>query len=226
MESQSANTDNTCTSNRETVVLYHGLGRTKYSMLPLVLRLRAGGFRVINIGYPSRRHTIERLAGILHEKLELSPVDSPGPLHFVTHSMGGILLRRYLKDHPEIRVGRVVMLAPPNSGSELVDFFGRTVLLRLIYGPAGCQLGTSATSAPNTLGPVDFELGVIAGNRTWNPLYSALIPGPDDGKVAVDRCRVEGMKDFTVVPHSHGFIMNSRRVAELVVNFLRHREFG
>jgi hypothetical protein len=98
-------------------------------------------------------------------------------------------------------------------------------MLRAVLGPAGSQLGTDSTAIPAQLGPVRFSLGIIAGNRSLNPLYSWLIPGPDDGKVGVDRAKAEGAADFLVVPASHTFIMNRGDVAEEVVHFLRYGRF-
>ncbi|EDN65388.1 conserved hypothetical protein [Beggiatoa sp. PS] len=141
--------------------------------------------------------------------------------------MGGIITRFYLKENKIKNLGRVVMLSPPNQGSELTDSLKNNVniLFRFFTGPAGQQLGTEPSSIPNQLGPVNFELGVITGNATLNPLYSYLIPGEDDGKVSVERAKVKGMKDFLVVPHSHTFIMNSHEVREQIVYFLEYGQF-
>ena len=146
-------------------------------------------------------------------------------IHFVTHSMGGIVVRYYLKHHNLSRLGRVVMLSPPNRGTELVDFYKKGLLFQKTQGPAGLQLGTADGSLPLELGPVAFELGVIAGNRSFYPLNSALIPGPDDGIVSVQRTKVEGMTDFLLLPYSHPFIMQKEAVLEQVVHFLRQRKF-
>ena len=117
------------------------------------------------------------------------------------------------------------MLSPPNRGSELVDRFGQSVFFKSGYGPAGRQLGTGPDSLPNCLGPVDLEVGVIAGTRSLNPLYSYLIPGRDDGKVSVDRTRAAGMADFITVPHTHTFIMNSPEVIRQILYFLKNGRF-
>jgi len=145
-------------------------------------------------------------------------------LHFVTHSMGGIVVRRYLAEYSPAHAGRVVMLSPPSHGSEVIDAFADSPLLRLLLGPSGTGLGTDSASIPNRLGPARFDLGVITGNRTVNPINSWLIPGPDDGKVAVDRARVEGAA-FLVVPATHPFIMNRQDVAAEVLSFLRTGRF-
>jgi pimeloyl-ACP methyl ester carboxylesterase len=146
-------------------------------------------------------------------------------VHFVTHSMGGVLVRIYLNQRPHAHLGRVVMLSPPNQGSEIVDAFAASPLLRSVLGPAGLKLGTDPASIPSQLGPVRLELGIITGSRSMNALTSRLIPGPDDGKVGVDRAKVEGAADFMVVSATHTFIMNRKDVSEEVVHFLRHGRF-
>jgi hypothetical protein len=116
------------------------------------------------------------------------------------------------------------MLAPPNHGSEWVDELRGLALFRLA-GPAAAQLGTDPGSLPRSLGPVDYELGVLAGNRSFNPLGSWLIPGEDDGTVGVDSARIEGMSDFRVVPSTHTWILHSPRALAEVSHFLAHGAF-
>ena len=207
------------------VILLHGLGRTHRSMHALEERLAGEGFQVINLDYPSRQYSIEQLAGILKQRIEQNCTAEEKRIHFVTHSMGGMILRSYVQQNRPERLGRVVMLCPPGSGSELVDIAGANWLFEWLNGPAGSQLGTDSSSFPQRLGPVDFELGVIAGDKSLNPLYSLLIPGKDDGKVSVDRAKVAGMADFLVLPHSHTFIMSSPETAKQVVYFLRNGRF-
>ena len=153
-------------------------------MQPLASYLEDRGYRVVNIGYPSTEHPVEWLTGYVAGKIEQYPQTQGARLHFVGHSLGGIVAHSYLKTSRPPNLGRVVMLGPPNGGSEIVDALGGTWLFRKIYGPAGRQLGTGTGSAPNRLGPVDFELGVIAGSRSLNPLFSLLIPGPRMARVA------------------------------------------
>jgi len=146
-------------------------------------------------------------------------------VHFVTHSLGGVVVRSYLSGGVEPHEGRVVMLSPPNQGSEIVDAFSDSPLLMSLLGPAGAQLGTDSASISRRLGPVRFALGIIAGDRSVLPLGSWLIPGPDDGLVGVDQTRVAGASDFMVVPATHTFIMNRSDVAEAVVAFLNTGQF-
>lgn len=210
---------------QEQVFFLHGLGRSSASMFLLKHRLEGQGFEVISNSYASTDAGIEAHVEWLDEQLSLyCPVDSTS-LHFVTHSLGGIVLRAYLKHHELPNLGRVVMLAPPSQGSELADALKNWEVYRMTAGPSGQEIGTDENSVPNLLGPVEFELGIIAGERSLNPLYSHIIPGPDDGKVSVARARVEGMSDFILVNHSHTFIMNSSDVGEQVVAFLRTGAF-
>ena len=211
--------------NGETVVLLHGLARGSRSMEPMAQHLRERGYTVINHDYPSRHHTIEKLIDLSITPLMESPeITSADKLHFITHSMGGILVRTYLKKTKPANLGRVVMLGPPNGGSQVVDRIGHWSLFASINGPAGQQLGTDGI--PASLGPVDFPLGIIAGNRSINWINSSMIPGPDDGKVSVEGTKVEGMTDHTVVHYTHPLMMRRKTVIKLTEHFLRSGSFG
>jgi len=211
--------------DRDTVVLVHGLGRTPASMVVLRTRLKRAGFRVVNFGYPSTSEEIEVLVDRLEREVATFREDAEGVLHFVTHSMGGVLVRSYLEREPGELSGRVVMLSPPSQGSEIVDAFADSRLLRAVVGPAGARLGTDARGIAQQLGPIDFSLGIIAGDKSINPIGSWLFGGPNDGKVSVARARLDGAADFLVLPATHTFIMNRGDVAEQVVHFLKEGAF-
>ncbi|KGD66486.1 hypothetical protein Y5S_00153 [Alcanivorax nanhaiticus] len=206
------------------VVLLHGLARTARAMKKMEKALVDHGYVVINQGYPSTRHDIPALAACTLPKA-LARCQGEGSIHFVTHSMGGLLLRYYLGQNAIPRLGRTVMLGPPNQGSEVVDRLGSWAPFRWVNGPAGSQMGTKRDSLPVQLGPVDFPLGVIAGSRTINFLLSTLLPGPNDGKVTVERTKIQGMQDHLVLPVTHPFMMRNDRVIEQVKMFLGSGSF-
>lgn len=187
--------------------------------------LKSEGYQVVNQGYDSRSKPIEELAPQTIDKA-LQRCDENQPISFVTHSMGGILVRYYLKHREIPNLNGVVMLAPPNAGSEVVDELGELTLFHWINGPAGTQLGTGKDELPKRLGPVSYKVGIIAGDYSFNPLLSTLIPGPDDGKVGIENTRLTGMTDHLVLPVSHIFIMNSNEVIRQTINFLRLGRFG
>jgi hypothetical protein len=213
-------------ADADTVILVHGLGRTPASMLVLQSRLAGDGYRVVNFGYPSRSETLEALTDSLRNAVHECCPKAGGTVHFVTHSMGGVLVRSYLAERREPFEGRVVMLSPPSQGSEIVDVYADSPLLRSMLGPSGVRLGTDSSGIASELGPVDFSLGIITGDRSINPIGSWLIPGPDDGKVSVARARLEGAADFIVVHATHTFIMNRSDVAEQVAHFLANGKFA
>ncbi len=214
-------------ASTDCVVLLHGLARTSGAMEALESSLIAENYRVINVDYPSREKTIEELAPeAISEGLNHCAAAKADVVHFVTHSMGGILVRYYLENYTIENLGRVVMIAPPNKGSEVVDNLANVPGFALVNGPAGLQLGTDDSSLPANLGPVSYPVGVIAGNRTFNPILSQFLPNPDDGKVSVESTKVEGMTDFIVVDVSHPFIMQDDTVIRHSITFLRTGSFS
>ena len=209
------------------VVLLHGLMRGPASMSKMQTELDEAGFFAVNIEYPSRDHSIEELAdmAVPDGLVACREHDGIERIHFVTHSLGGILVRQFLSTNDIPELGRVVMLGPPNQGS-LADEMVNVPGFDWINGPAGKQLGKGEESVPLKLGPADFELGIIAGNRTIDPITSAVLPNPDDGRVSVEDTKLEGMTDFVVVEHSHAFMMRMQRTIDLTIAFLKNGTFS
>ncbi len=203
-----------------TVVLLHGLARSSRSMSKMETALQAAGLSTCNIGYPSTRYPIETLAAqFVVPKIRKCVIGS-GPISFVTHSMGGILVRQIRRTEPGIQFGRVVMLGPPNHGSELVDRMRGWSLFQWANGPAGQQLGTEAGSVPNSLGGANFEVGIIAGNKPFLEPFTSYISGPSDGKVSLESTKLEGMTDYLTLPVTHAVMMRNRQVIEQTIRFL------
>jgi len=212
--------------NEECVILLHGLARSSSSFSKMETELKSSGYHVINVDYPSRKQTIETLSnGYISKAVMECKANKAEKIHFVTHSMGGILVRHYLSENSIDGLGHVVMLSPPSQGSEVVDKLGDIPGFYALNGPAGQQLSTSDESLPNRLGPVDYPVGIITGNKSINLILSMLIPGDDDGKVSIERAKLEGMTDFLIVPHSHPMIMRSDEVIKQTTHFIQHGVF-
>jgi pimeloyl-ACP methyl ester carboxylesterase len=211
----------TTSSAKECVVLLHGLNRSWRAMRPMAEALQEAGFATANVDYPSQSGTIEEIAPVA-VGLGLHDCRATGAnrIHFVTHSLGGILLRYQNKQDPIPDLGRVVMLGPPNQGSEIIDKTRDWPGFEVFSGDAGAELGTGADGMPALLGPVDFELGVIAGTGTINVFASAMLPNPDDGKVSVASTKVDGMDDFLLVGNSHRYLTRSEVVIRNTESFL------
>lgn len=208
----------------ECVVLLHGLARTAASMRPVADAL-AADYVVVNVDYPSRHAPIAELAAkAIPEGVARCRGLGAGRMHFVTHSLGGILVRYYLARHALPELGRVVMLVPPNAGSELVDRLRDIPGFRAFFGPAWLELGTDMASVPRRVGPANFAVGVIAGTRALSPL-SRYLPGASDGTVTVTSMRLPGMTDFLALPVTHTFIMRDATVLAAIRHFLQSGRF-
>ncbi len=208
--------------SNEAVMLIHGLERTEASLAVLQVRLARAGFDVHTVDYPSGDAPMEDHVETLATAVADCCIEAD-QLHFVSHSLGGLVVRSYLGRAEETELslppGRAVMLAPPNQGSQVADALVETELGTWYLGPTGSLLGTHPTNLPATLPIPTREVGIIAGSRSLNPIGSLLIPGPDDGAVGIKEVQLPGAK-LIVVPRTHTFIMNSRWVADATIRFL------
>lgn len=211
-------------ANGEQVVLLHGIARTASHMKSLEKFLAGKGYKVFNLDYPSTKHTLDKLAAIVAADIG-NKIRADKPVHFIGYSMGGIIARAVLNKYRPDNLGRVVQLASPNKGSEVADFLKNNWLFEKVYGPAGKQLTTEGAGIDDLLGKVDYELGVVAGNFSIDPVSSSLIPGDDDGKVSVESTRVDGMKDHVLVYASHTFFPQNGDVHKRALEFIRFGKF-
>ncbi len=212
------------TANASCVILLHGLARTESSMEKLEGKLSEKGYQVVNLGYPSREYNIETLADMAIEPA-LETCNEKSEINFVTHSLGGILVRQYLSTNTIANLKYVVMLGPPNKGSEVVDKLNNIPGFHFINGDAGLQLGTGELSIPGRLGPLTFHTGIIAGNKSINWILSSLIPGSDDGKVSIESTKIEGMNDHIELSTTHPFMMKNEQVISQVIYYLENGNF-
>lgn len=189
--------------------------------------LAHAGYRTLNLDYDSGRKSLDVLSDEIHPKIERFVAQQAGRVHFVTHSMGGLLARLYLSCRRPPQLGRVVMLGPPNDGSAVADLLHRRSLFRLVFGPAGQQLTTRHAIVLRQLcGPSDYEVGVIAGTRSLNVISSALVFHElNDGKVSVRSTRLDGMADHIALPVTHTFMMRDPAVVAATMAFLRNGRF-
>ena len=212
-------------AGQECVVLLHGLARVSNSMAELERKLGRSGFVAKNITYPSRQNAVAPLAEDAVERgVEACRSEQVSRIHFVTHSLGGILVRYYLAENSLPELGRVVMLGPPNQGTELVDRLRRLPGFALL-GPAAISLGTDPGSITSNLGPVEFELGVIAGDVNVNPLAALFLPGDNDSVVTVESTRVDGMDEHLVLPVMHTIMMRNNRLIDHTIHYLKTGNF-
>ena len=213
------------TREGDCVALLHGLGRRSGSMDEVARKLQRSGFRVVNQGYPSLLKPFHELSDLaVGEAVRRCQAVSAATIHFVTHSLGGILVRYYLQANPLPELGRVVMMGPPNQGSKIVDSLSSVPGFGII-GPTGMKLGSGGDSVPANLPVVKFELGVIAGSRNLNPLGFLFHDGPNDSIVSVESTRVEGMREHITLPVAHTFMMNNNEVIDHTIHFLKTGNF-
>jgi len=209
----------------EDVVLLHGLGRTDRAMRPLEDALTGAGYRVHNLAYPSLAKAPAELVTDIAAQVDACCARAE-KLHFVTHSLGGLLVRALLAERALPNLGRVVMLAPPNNGSEYGDLAREASASAAELVPAIAALGTDPEGFARTLPPPHYEVGVIAGTRSVNPLDVSLVAGESDGAVSVASTQLPGMADFIALDATHSSIRRKPDVHAQVIAFLREGRFA
>jgi hypothetical protein len=215
------------TNRNDAVVLLHGISRTTRSLRKMQAAIEAAGFSTLNIGYASRRKSLEALAEDIHPAIARFAQGTACQVHFVCHSMGGLLARVYLARYRPARLGRVVMLGTPNGGSEMADRLKGFLPYRAWFGPAGQQLGMQRDDALRAKLPrIDYPVGIIAGNRSIDPFASVLLPKPHDGRVSVEGTKLDGMADHIVIGASHPWLPRSTAAIEQTIVFLRDGKFS
>ncbi len=214
-------------NSAECVILLHGLGRNAGSMSKIEVHLNQAAYAVWNQSYPSTSEQVKPLANkTIEQALTYCREQKASSIHFVTHSLGGILVRAYLQDHQVSELGKIVMISPPNKGSEIVDMLGDFKLFQFIMGPAAIQLGTDANNITADMKPISGQIGIITGNSTSDPWFSPFIPGEDDGKVSVQSAQLDEMADFIIVDNGHTFIMRADIVLKQILHFLQMGKFA
>jgi pimeloyl-ACP methyl ester carboxylesterase len=208
------------------VVLLHGIGVGSWTLKKLDQALQHRGYATLNLNYPSRKKPLEELAEDIHGPIAAFAEQRDGAIHFVAHSMGGLLARVYIARHRPARLGRVVMLGTPNGGSEVADLLKDLSIYRAVFGPAGLQLSTAQDPVLTALPPPDYAVGIIAGCRTIAPIASALIlPRPNDGRVSVESSKLADMADHIVVKASHTGLPRHTVAIEQTIAFLHDGRF-
>ncbi len=206
------------------VVLLHGIMRSPRSMNSIEYNLKSRGYQVINFGYPSTEESIETIAALLDKEIASIPDDGKS-VSFVTHSMGSIVVRYYLAHYKVKKLGRVVMIAPPNKGSIIVSYLKNWPPYRWFFGEAGQELARTPGSLPNTLPSPPCEFGVIAGGMGNDFGFNPLIPGDDDGTVGVDETRLPDESDFIQIKGQHSTLLMQTKVIDNVIAFLEEGKF-
>jgi pimeloyl-ACP methyl ester carboxylesterase len=208
------------------VVLLHGIAVGAWSLKKLERALQRRGFATLNLGYASRKKPLEALAEDIHGPIADFASRLDGPIHFVGHSMGGLLARVYVARYRPAHLGRVVLLGTPNGGSEIADLLQQSRAYRWFFGPAGLQLTTRPESAIAQLPALDYPVGIVAGNLSLYPISSLILPRPNDGRVSVESAKLADMADHIIVRASHAGLTRHRAAIGQTIAFLREGRFA
>lgn len=216
---------------KDTVVIIHGIGQYAWNMAGVEFSLKKQGYKTLNISYPSLKKNIDSLSDVIHDELKRKGVwESASPkIHFTTHSMGGLVLKAYLnkykKEIPLKKLGQVVMLAPPHGGSDIADLLLNFLPYKWIYGPAGQELTTKAQIQNQA--KIYYNLGIIAGNKEWPYIIAAhILPNESDGRVALEKTKIMGMKDHITLSATHSFIAWKPSIHKQIIYFIKNMKFN
>jgi pimeloyl-ACP methyl ester carboxylesterase len=196
-----------CEGTGDYLVLVHGLSWF-HDPIPTTTDFFARqGYFVVTLRYEARKvDAVADAVDVLRRAVARHCSDPKRRIHFLGHSLGAIIIRQFLDESPPPRLGRVVLMACPNRGTTLADLLQKVPSLKHIFGGAAAQLGTRGDCVPFTLGSPRYAPGVIMGGRSMFPFLSPFVPGRDDGVVAVDSGRIDGMADFLVLPTTHTYL--------------------
>ncbi len=209
------------------VVLVHGLWRNGFAMRSIEKMLGEQGFYTVSIDYPSTSMPIPEISEqyLGAQGVDLCRANNSPRIHLVTHSMGGIVARHYLQTHHLPEGSRVVMLSPPNQGSEFSEKFAGQWWFDALVGPAGSSLTRTESGIIDQLEPISEPVGIVAAYRDWSAWPDSWLPAPNDGTVSVASMVLEEMDDFVLVNSGHSMMRYNDSVHQHIVNFLNEGRF-
>ena len=210
----------------EVVVTLHGLWRSVRAMQPLANYLHEQGYTTVNVPYASFRHDLVGLVDLVMEKIR-PWIDEGKRIHFVTHSLGGVVLKKLLdllNQNDFEKVGRIVMLAPPHQGSEIVDWLHHSPMrpFKGVLGPAGSFLSTKNMGQEDDVLRAGVTAAVIMGKKSVLPFFKTLLDESNDGIISVDKGKLLGVSHFEVVDSDHTFIVSDRKIMEMTKSFIEN----
>lgn len=216
--------------NNDLVILAHGLGRSENAMWLLTRRLENSGYAVCTLDYTSIGESVQSVLDATETQINqcLESIESSqAQIHFVGHSLGGLVIRSYLQNHPELaksdQMGQAVLIGTPNQGSELADHYADSWLIEL-GGEVTQSLITGEKSLGAQLGQVDIAFGVIAGTKSMR-LTDGVFSGPNDGLVSVESTKLEKMGDFIEIDVGHSSMRYNEEVATQTIYYLQNGHF-
>ncbi|MFC1681899.1 alpha/beta fold hydrolase [Pseudomonadota bacterium] len=209
--------------HNEIVVLVHGLGRSSTSMWLLASRLEDAGYYVHRVEYSSLHQDPDEILKDISSQINQCCQKHAQSVHFVGHSLGGLMVRAYLQNNKVDKLGRVVLLGTPNKGAEAADHFSDSWLMSIL-GPTAKALGTDDKSFPKSLEAPYYPVGIIAGELK-SKLNDSIIPGRDDGLVSIEATKIDGMADFIIIETGHSMMRYDREVADQTIEFIKSGVF-